>query len=95
MLGHLYPAERIRDRAIGVWTAVCGLALALGPIIGGVLVAVWDWRAIFWFNLAFGAGAYRVDIPGFAFGAFRPKSASAPCATKVLYRVTVASSTSG
>ncbi|HXW87667.1 MAG TPA: MFS transporter [Streptosporangiaceae bacterium] len=85
MLRHLYPAERIRDRAIGVWTAVCGLALALGPVIGGALVGVWDWRAIFWFNLAFGTAAFtagalilpenadpdahRVDIPGFAFGA--------------------------
>jgi EmrB/QacA subfamily drug resistance transporter len=85
MLRHLYPAERVRDRAIGVWTAVCGLALALGPVIGGALVGVWDWRAIFWFNLAFGAAAlaagaialpenadpdaHRVDIPGFAFGA--------------------------
>ncbi len=85
MLRHLYPAERIRDRAIGVWTAVCGLALALGPVVGGALVGVWDWRAIFWFNLAFGMGAlaagaavlpensdpdaHRVDIPGFVFGA--------------------------
>ncbi len=85
MLRHLYPAERIRDRAIGIWTAVCGLALALGPVIGGALVGMWDWRAIFWFNLAFGAAAFtagvavlpenadpdahRVDIPGFAFGA--------------------------
>jgi EmrB/QacA subfamily drug resistance transporter len=85
MLRHLYPDERIRDRAIGVWTAVCGLALALGPVIGGALVGVWNWRAIFWFNLAFGAAAlaagavalpensdpdaHRVDIPGFALGA--------------------------
>jgi len=85
MLRHLYPDERIRDRAIGVWTAVCGLALALGPVIGGALVGVWNWRAIFWFNLAFGAGAllagavllpensdpdaHRVDIRGFVFGA--------------------------
>ena len=85
MLRHLYPDERIRDRAIGLWTAVCGLALALGPVIGGALVGAWDWRAIFWFNLAFGAAAlaagavvlpensdpdaHRVDVPGFAFGA--------------------------
>jgi len=85
MLRHLYPGEQIRDRAVGVWTAVCGLALALGPVIGGTLVGVWDWRAIFWFNLALGAGAFvsgalmlpesadpdahRVDIAGFAFGA--------------------------
>jgi EmrB/QacA subfamily drug resistance transporter len=85
MLRHLYPGERARARAVGVWTAVCGLALALGPVIGGVLVGVWNWRAIFWFNLAFGLAAlaagmlvlpenadpdaHRVDIPGFAFGA--------------------------
>jgi EmrB/QacA subfamily drug resistance transporter len=85
MLRHLYPAERNRARAVGVWTAVCGLALALGPVIGGALVGVWDWRAIFWFNLAFGAcalalgarvlpenadpEAHRVDVPGFVFGA--------------------------
>ncbi len=85
MLRHLYPDERARARAVGVWTAVCGLALALGPVIGGLLVGVWNWRAIFWFNLAFGLAAlaagvlvlpenadpdaHRVDIPGFAFGA--------------------------
>ncbi len=85
MLRHLYADERARARAIGVWTAVCGLALALGPVVGGALVGVWDWRAIFWFNLAFGLAAlvagswvlpesadpdaHRVDIPGFMLGA--------------------------
>jgi len=54
MLRHLYAAEDERDRAIGVWTAVSGLALAAGPVLGGVLVALGTWRAIFWFNLAFG-----------------------------------------
>ncbi len=85
MLRHLYPGERQRARAIGMWTAVCGLALAFGPVIGGALVGLWDWRAIFWFNLIFGLAAlavgaivlpesadpdaHRVDIPGFALGA--------------------------
>jgi EmrB/QacA subfamily drug resistance transporter len=54
MLRQLYSDERTRTRALGVWSAVSGLALAAGPVIGGALVGRWDWRAIFWFNLIFG-----------------------------------------
>jgi len=62
MLRHLYTEERARNRAIGVWAAVSGLALALGPLIGGTLVGIWNWRAIFWFNLAFGLAALAVAL---------------------------------
>jgi EmrB/QacA subfamily drug resistance transporter len=40
-----------RAKAIGVWGAVNGLALGLGPVVGGVLVEVAGWRSIFWVNL--------------------------------------------
>ena len=85
MLRHLYTDRRSRDRAIGIWAAVSGLALALGPVIGGALVGAWNWRAIFWFNLLFGLAAlvlgavilpesadpdaYRVDTAGALLGA--------------------------
>ncbi len=85
MIRHLYPGRRERARALGVWAAVSGLALALGPVIGGVLAGVWSWRAIFWFNLFFGgialvAAAWvlpenadpvdrRLDVRGFVLGA--------------------------
>lgn len=40
-----------RARAIGVWGGVVGISMALGPIVGGTLIDVVDWRAVFWINL--------------------------------------------
>jgi EmrB/QacA subfamily drug resistance transporter len=54
MLRQLYPDSKARSRAIGIWAGTSGFALAMGPVIGGVLIGVWSWRGIFWFNLAFG-----------------------------------------
>ena len=47
------PTERAR--AIGIWGAVFGAALALGPIVGGLLIETVGWRAVFWINLPIGA----------------------------------------
>jgi EmrB/QacA subfamily drug resistance transporter len=60
VLRHIYTDDRARARAIGVWAAVSGLALAMGPVIGGILIGVWSWRGIFWFNLFFGLAALLV-----------------------------------
>jgi EmrB/QacA subfamily drug resistance transporter len=49
------PAERAR--AIGVWGAVWGVAMALGPIAGGALVTSVGWRGIFWVNIPVGVAA--------------------------------------
>jgi len=43
------PGERAR--AIGIWSGVFGLSMALGPITGGLLVETVGWRGIFWVNV--------------------------------------------
>lgn len=85
MIRHLYPGRDTRARALGIWAAVSSLGLALGPLIGSLLVFGWSWRAIFWFNVFFGVLAFasaaivlpessdpisaRFDFPGFLLGA--------------------------
>jgi EmrB/QacA subfamily drug resistance transporter len=52
-----FEDPRERAQAIGIWGAVFGLSMALGPILGGALVAAVDWRAIFWVNVPVGVVA--------------------------------------
>jgi EmrB/QacA subfamily drug resistance transporter len=54
----VYPPER-RGGAVRTWTAIGGLAAALGPVIGGVLVMA-NWRWIFLVNVPIGLAALLV-----------------------------------
>ncbi|SNR68787.1 drug resistance transporter, EmrB/QacA subfamily [Actinoplanes regularis] len=45
-----FPGPAERARAIGVFSSMTGLSQALGPIIGGALVASLGWHSIFWIN---------------------------------------------
>ena len=49
-----YPDQRQRTGAIGIWAAAAGLGFSAGPIIGGVLIELFDWSAIFWVNVPAG-----------------------------------------
>jgi len=62
IIRHVYPDRETRADALGVWAAVAGLALALGPVVGGALVGFSSWRAIFWFNLGFGLVAFVLAL---------------------------------
>jgi EmrB/QacA subfamily drug resistance transporter len=46
-----------RARAIGLWGGTFGVSLALGPVVGGALIASVGWRGIFWVNIPVGVAA--------------------------------------
>jgi MFS transporter, DHA2 family, methylenomycin A resistance protein len=80
LLSHTFTAPGERARAVGIWAAGGSAALAAGPLTGGVLIALLNWRAIFFINVPLGlAGCWllwryaaetpvardrAVDLPG-------------------------------
>jgi EmrB/QacA subfamily drug resistance transporter len=78
-----FPPEE-RSRAIGIWAGVSGLALALGPTLGGWIVERSGWETVFFINVPIGVIAFAVawrtvresvseetrhlDLPGLALG---------------------------
>jgi EmrB/QacA subfamily drug resistance transporter len=57
IITNVFTERRERARAIGVWGAVVGISLALGPVVGGALTESVGWRAIFWINVPIGLAA--------------------------------------
>src|SRR5665213_173167 len=70
MIRHLYPNHAQRSRALGIWAAVSGIALAFGPIIGGIIIGFHssngggasNWRGVFGFSAIFGTIALIAGI---------------------------------
>jgi EmrB/QacA subfamily drug resistance transporter len=80
ILSSAVPVER-RGLAIGAWSGISGLGVALGPVVGGAVVEGISWQWIFWLNVPIGAltilltlrtldehrgPAAGLDIPGLA-----------------------------
>ncbi len=54
ILTNTFPDGRERAHAIGIWAGVSGLALAIGPVIGGSMVDSLGWQSIFYINIPVG-----------------------------------------
>jgi EmrB/QacA subfamily drug resistance transporter len=53
LLSAAVPPER-RNAALGIWGAIGGAAVALGPLVGGAVTSGWSWQYIFWLNVPVG-----------------------------------------
>jgi EmrB/QacA subfamily drug resistance transporter len=80
LLAEAFPPAK-RGAALGIWSGVSGMGIALGPLVGGAVVDGLSWQWIFWINVPLGlallplaAGllresrgpARRLDLPGLA-----------------------------
>src|SRR4051794_39917740 len=82
LLSEAFPAGR-RGLVLGLWSGISGLAVALGPLVGGAVVDGISWHWIFWLNVPIGivlaplavrylteshGPAKHLDLPGLALG---------------------------
>jgi MFS transporter, DHA2 family, methylenomycin A resistance protein len=81
----VWPEPEARGRALGVWASCNGLAFAIGPTLGGLLISGFGWPSVFLLVVPLGVGAFvlarlvvpetadprdrRFDLPGQILGA--------------------------
>ncbi|MFC0623365.1 MFS transporter [Kribbella deserti] len=56
LLSSAYPPHK-RGMAMGIWGSVSGLAVAVGPVVGGLITQGLSWHWIFWLNVPVGVAA--------------------------------------
>ena len=59
----VWPDAKQRGRALGVWAGCNGLALAIGPTLGGLLIGRFGWRSIFLVVVPLGVAALALAVP--------------------------------
>ena len=57
IISQIFVGRVERARALGIWGGVVGISMALGPIVGGLLIEWIGWRSVFWINLPICAAA--------------------------------------
>jgi EmrB/QacA subfamily drug resistance transporter len=71
-----FPAGRERGTAMGLYGATIGIAVAVGPLVGGALTDGLGWQSIFYVNVPVGVAALAITY-------LRLSESRDPCATRV------------
>ncbi|WP_313624222.1 MFS transporter [Achromobacter sp.] len=74
LLTHAYDDEQIRNRMLAAWSAIVAVAGASGPLLGGVLIHQFGWRAIFLINIPLGLAGLWLAVRRIAVAPRRPRA---------------------
>ena len=61
LISHAFPGSE-KGKAIGIWSSIGGVGLAIGPVLGGIFVSLLSWRWIFYINVPFAAIALLLNF---------------------------------
>ena len=87
----VFPREE-RGKAIGIWSAIAGVGIGLGPFVGGLLLEWFSWSSVFWLNVPIVAVALVAGLrarPREPRPAARARSTSAGAALSIATLVTL------
>ncbi|MBO9600813.1 MAG: MFS transporter [Cohnella sp.] len=73
LIAHSFPDPAERARAVGLWAAVTGIAMAAGPVAGGLLVDSFGWRSVFLLNVPLAAVSLMIAAIYIGEGSRKPQ----------------------
>ena len=59
----LFDGSPMRGLAVGLWAGISGVGIALGPVIGGILLQRFAWDSVFWVCAVIGTLAICAAFP--------------------------------
>ncbi|MHA3700603.1 MFS transporter [Jatrophihabitans sp. YIM 134969] len=62
IITNIFTTAKERVAAVGIWSGIAGVAVALGPVTGGFLLEHFSWHSVFWVNVPLAAAAIVLTL---------------------------------